>query len=63
MYIQKIMAFLEIRSFHEAKTKFLSLLVWELLTFDNVESNRSPLWAIDRKILLGPDKVKTRYNM
>ena len=40
-----------------AKTNFLSFLIRELLPFEFAASNRSP-WAINQKILPGPNRVK-----
>ena len=43
-------------SFSWSKNGFLSFVIRELLAFECVVSNQSP-WAINQKILLGPNRV------
>ena len=47
----------------EAKTDFLSFVVRELLTFEFVVSNRFPYWAINQKILPGPNRVNSAQQL
>ena len=42
---------------------FLSFVIRELLTFECVVSNRSPLWAINQKNLPGPNRVNFKAKV